>query len=117
VLGRLSANGLGPDGPDKWREQLDVIQGLMSGAPETSLARESSMAVQFRELDALNTQIAQQAQFLIETQNNELAERIETARKRLMRLVIAASALAAALALAFGVWLARPFKRLERAIV
>ncbi|MDM0031447.1 ATP-binding protein [Variovorax sp. J22P271] len=117
VLGRLSANGLGPEGPDKWREQLDVIQGLMSGAPETSLARESSMAVQFRELDALNTQIAQQAQFLIETQNNELAERIETARKRLMRLVIAASALAAALALAFGVWLARPFKRLERAIV
>jgi two-component system sensor histidine kinase GlrK len=89
----------------------------MSGAPETSLARESSMAVQFRELDALNTQIAQQAQFLIETQNNELAERIETARKRLMRLVIAASALAVGLALAFGVWLARPFKRLERAIV
>jgi len=117
VLSRLGSNGLGPDGPDKWREQLDVIQGLMSGAPETSLARESSMAVQFRELDALNTQIAQQAQFLIETQNNELAQRIETARKRLMRLVIAASALAVALALAFGVWLARPFKRLERAIV
>ncbi|MDM0017764.1 sensor histidine kinase [Variovorax saccharolyticus] len=117
VLSRLGTNGLGPDGPDKWREQLDVIQGLMSGAPETSLARESSMAMQFRELDALNTQIAQQAQFLIETQNNELAQRIETARKRLMRLVIAASALAVALALAFGVWLARPFKRLERAIV
>jgi two-component system sensor histidine kinase GlrK len=73
--------------------------------------------MQFRELDALNTQIAQQAQFLIETRNNELAERIESARKRLMRLVIAASALAVALALAFGVWLARPFKRLERAIV
>lgn len=117
VLSRLGTNGLGPDGPDKWREQLDVIQDLMSGAPETSLARESSMAVQFRELDALNTQIAQQAQFLIETQNNELAQRIETARKRLMRLVIAASALAVSLALAFGVWLARPFKRLERAIV
>jgi two-component system sensor histidine kinase GlrK len=117
VLSRLSSNGLGDDGPDKWREQLDVIQGLMSGAPETALARETSMAMQFRELDALNTRIAQQAQFLIETQNNELAQRIETARRRLMRLVIAASALAVALALAFGVWLARPFKRLERAIV
>jgi len=34
-----------------------------------------------------------------------------------MRQVLAASALAVALALAFGVWLARPFKRLERAIV
>jgi two-component system sensor histidine kinase GlrK len=75
------------------------------------------MAMQFRDLDALNTNIAQQAQVLIETQNNALAERIEMARTRLMRLVVAASGLAAVLALAFGVWLARPFKRLERAIV
>jgi two-component system sensor histidine kinase GlrK len=117
VLDRLSANGVGADGPEKWREQLEVIQGLMSGAPETALARESSMAMQFRDLDALNTNIAQQAQFLIETQNKALAERIETARTRLMRLVVAASALAVSLALAFGVWLARPFKRLQRAIV
>ncbi len=117
VLDRLTANGLGADGPQKWREQMEVIQGLMSGAPETALARESSMAMQFRDLDALNTNIAQQAQFLIETQNKALAERIETARTRLMRLVVAASALAVSLALAFGVWLARPFKRLQRAIV
>ena len=27
----------------------------MSGPPETALARESSMAMQFRDLDALNT--------------------------------------------------------------
>jgi len=117
VLDRLTSNGLGADGPQKWREQMEVIQGLMSGAPETALARESSMAMQFRDLDALNTNIAQQAQFLIETQNVALAERIETARRRLMRLVVAASVLAVSLALAFGVWLARPFKRLQRAIV
>jgi len=117
VLDRLQSNGLGPEGPDRWREQLDVIQGLMSGAPETALARESSMAMQFRDLDALNTNIAQQAQFLIETQNRELADRIQTARTRLMRLVVATSALAVSLALAFGIWLARPFKRLQRAIV
>jgi len=117
VLDRLLSNGLQPVGADMWRAQLDVIQGLMSGAPETALARESSMAMQFRDLDALNTNIAQQVQFMIETQNNALAERIETARRRLMRLVVAASALAVSLALAFGIWLARPFKRLERAIV
>jgi two-component system sensor histidine kinase GlrK len=117
VLDRLGASGLPSTGPDQWRAQLDVIEGLMSGPPETALARENSMAMQFRDLDALNTQIAQQAQFLIETQNNALAQRIESARTRLMRLVVAASALAAVLALAFGVWLARPFKRLERAIV
>ena len=74
-----------PTGLDLWRAQLGVIEGLMSGAPDTALARESSMAMQFRDLDALNTNIAQQAQFLIETQNNALAQRIENARRRLMR--------------------------------
>jgi two-component system sensor histidine kinase GlrK len=117
VLDRLASSGLPASGPSMWRAQMEVIEGLMSGASETALARESSMAMQFRDLDALNTNIAQQAQFLIETQNNALAQRIETERQRLMRLVVAASALAAGLALAFGVWLARPFKRLERAIV
>jgi two-component system, NtrC family, sensor histidine kinase GlrK len=117
VLARLEANGLNGDTPSQWREQLEVIEGLMNGPPETALARESSMAAQFRELDAFNTNLAQQAQYLIETQNNELSQRIEAARQRLMRLVLAASALAVLLALAFGVWLARPFKRLQRAIV
>ena len=117
VLDRLGNNGLPSAGPDRWRAQFELIEGLMSGTADTALSRESSMAMQFRDLDALNTNIAQQAQFLIETQNNALAERIETARTRLMRLVVASSALAAALAMAFGVWLARPFKRLERAIV
>lgn len=117
ALDRLGANGLPATGLDLWRAQLAVIQGLMSGAPETALARESSMAMQFRDLDALNSNLAQQAQILIEAQNNALAQRIENARQRLMREVLAASALAVALALAFGVWLARPFKRLQRAIV
>jgi two-component system sensor histidine kinase GlrK len=117
VMARLEANGLNGDTPSQWREQLQVIEGLMNGPPETALPRESSMAAQFRELDALNSNLAQQAQYLIETQNNELSQRIEAARQRLMRLVLAASGLAVLLALAFGVWLARPFKRLQRAIV
>ena len=117
VLDRLEKNGLMPQSIAQWRAQLGVIEGLMSGSPDTALTRESSMAAQFRELDALNTTLAQQAQFLIETQNNALAQRIENARRRLMREVIAASALAVVLALAFGIWLARPFKRLEHAIV
>ncbi|RYY86528.1 MAG: two-component sensor histidine kinase [Comamonadaceae bacterium] len=117
TLDRLVQNDLAPASADAWRQQLDVIGGLMIGPADNALQRESSMAMQFRDLDALNTQIAQQAQFLIETQNNALAQRIENARKRVMRQVIAASVLAVSLALAFGVWLARPFKRLQRAIV
>ncbi|WP_295377512.1 ATP-binding protein [uncultured Pseudacidovorax sp.] len=117
VVQRLVDNGLLPQSAQQWREQMSTIEGLMNGAPETALAREGSMALQFRELDALNTQLAQQAQMLIEAQNNALADRLEAARRRLTLQVVAASGLAAALALAFGIWLARPFKRLERAIV
>jgi len=117
VVQRLVDNGLAPEAADEWRKQSGAIEALLAGPQETALARESSMAMQFRDLDTQNTQLAQQAQVLIQTQNDALADRIESARIRLMREVLAASALALALALAFGVWLARPFKRLERAIV
>jgi two-component system sensor histidine kinase GlrK len=117
VIDRLVDTGLAVEAADQWREQIGAIESLMSGPQETALARESTMALQFRDLDGHNTQIAQQAQTLIEAQNKALAERIESARTRLMREVLAASGVALALALAFGVWLARPFKRLERAIV
>ena len=117
VVGKLVDNGLPPASIDAWRAQLGVIEGLMNGPPDTALTRESTMALQFRELDGLNTNIAQQAQFLIETGNNALAQRIENAGRRLMRQVVVASGLAVSLALAFGIWLARPFKRIERAIV
>ncbi len=117
VIDRLVANGLTVEAADEWREQIGAIEAQMIGPQETALARESTMALQFRDLDGHNTQIAQQAQTQIETQNKALVERIESARTRLMREVLAASGLAVALALAFGIWLARPFKRLERAIV
>jgi two-component system, NtrC family, sensor histidine kinase GlrK len=117
VIDRLVANGLTVEAADEWREQIAAIEAQMIGPQETALARESTMALQFRDLDGYNTQIAQQAQMQIETQNKALDERIESARTRLMREVLAASGLAIALALAFGIWLARPFKRLERAIV
>ncbi|MEJ8846724.1 sensor histidine kinase [Variovorax rhizosphaerae] len=117
VVGKLVDNGLSAEAVVGWRAQLAAIEGLMDGPSDTSLARENSVALQFRELDGFNTAIAQQAQNLIETQNKALAERIENAGDRLMRQVLAASALAVSLALAFGVWLARPFKRIERAIV
>ena len=117
VLERLEKNGLLPASIEPWRVQLGVIEGLMSGSADSALARESTMAMQFRELDTLNTSLAQQAQFLIEMQNDALAKRIENARRRLMREVVAASVLAVVLALAFGIWLARPFKRMEHAIV
>jgi two-component system sensor histidine kinase GlrK len=117
VLTRLADNGVQRTSIDAWRMQLDALERLLGGPSDTALSRETTMAMQFRDLDAVNTDIAQQAQTQIEAQNTALSTRLEEARTRLMRQVLAASALAVALALAFGVWLARPFKRLQRAIV
>ncbi len=117
VLTRLADNGVQRTSIDAWRMQLDAMERLLVGPSETALTRETTLAMQFRDLDAVNTDIAQQAQTQIEAQNTALSTRLEDARTRLMREVLAASALAVALALAFGVWLARPFKRLQRAIV
>ena len=116
-LERLADNGVPKQTLDAWSAQLQVIEHLMAGPPETALTREATLATQFRELEAVNTSIAQQAQTLIEERDDELEDHIESARLRLMREVLAASVLAVVLALGFGIWLARPFQRLERAIV
>ncbi len=117
LLDRLAQNGLVAAPAGDWRRQLGTIQGLLTGSPDSALDREKNLATRFRELDGLNAMIAQQVQFTIEGQNTRLADRIEDTRLRLTRQVLGASALAVVLALAFGIWLARPFKRLERAII
>lgn len=38
---------------------MRLIEDLLTGSSDTALAREGSMAMQFRELETLNTQIAQ----------------------------------------------------------
>ena len=98
VVGKLVDNGLPPESVVGWRAQLDVINELMAGPADTALQRDNTIALQFRELDGFNTAIAQQAQNLIEAQNKALAERIQNAGERLMRQVLAASALAVPLA-------------------
>ena len=101
----------------QWHAQADTIQKLFQGPQETALERERSIAAEFRELVALNNRITAQTQALIEQRNKALDEQLEASRVRLTRQVLLTIALAVLLALAFGVWLARPFKHLERAIV
>ncbi|APW39699.1 two-component sensor histidine kinase [Rhodoferax koreense] len=102
---------------DRWRAQYKVLRGLMDGPPETVLERERTLAAEFRELEAINSTVAQQVQQAIAKRNLELTAQLETSRNNLTRQVIGTIALAVALAIAFGIWLARPFKRLEKAIV
>ena len=116
ILKRLEDNELPPEFADNWRAQLSVITELLDGPPETALDRESEVAQAFRAIDGHSASIAQKVQSIIGTRNETLQARFENSRQELTQQVLGSIALAALMALAFGVWLARPFKRIEKAI-
>ena len=117
ALQQMAGAGLRGDEPAVWRAQAQSIAALLEGPVQTSLERERLVAAEFRDLDAVNGRIVAQVQALIESRDRALRGQLDAARARLMQQVVAAIALAVMLAVGFGVWLARPFKRLERAIV
>ncbi|WP_047197822.1 sensor histidine kinase [Caldimonas brevitalea] len=117
VLQRLVDNRLPGDRADEWRGRLDSIRQQMRGPRVTARQREQTMSIAFRELDDLNTAIADHVRQSNRLRNQELQQELEASRLQLARQVLGAIALAVVLAFGFGLWLARPLKRLERAIV
>ncbi|HYF41724.1 MAG TPA: ATP-binding protein [Ramlibacter sp.] len=116
ALRRMADQGLPQEQAGRWQSQLDAIAGLLGGPSETALERERAVAAAFREFDALNTGITRQVQEIIEQRDAALREGLDASRARLTQQVALAIALAAVLTAALGIWLARPFKRLEAAI-
>lgn len=116
-LAQMAEAGLRGEALASWSEQADTIGELLLGPAETALDREREVAAQFRELDEVHARIAAAVQALVESRDRALRQQLNAERTRLMQQVWGAIALAAALAVAFGIWLARPFKRLEQAIV
>ncbi|WPB56152.1 sensor histidine kinase [Xylophilus sp. GOD-11R] len=117
LLDELVPGDVPPDVARRWRDELDDITALFAGPPTTALDREKSMAAEFRELERMTAAVAQEVQRAIEERNRAMATELDDSRARLTRLVIGTIFLAVVLAIALGVWLGRPFKRLERAIV
>jgi two-component system sensor histidine kinase GlrK len=116
ILRRLEDNDLPADYAYNWRDRLDAITVLLDGPPETALDREREVAQVFREIDGHSASIAQKVQSIITGRNEALQARFETSRQELTQQVVGSIGIAAILALGFGIWLARPFKRLEKAI-
>jgi two-component system, NtrC family, sensor histidine kinase GlrK len=117
ILQRLQDNELPTEMANRWRDQLRFIEQQLDGPVETALDRERDVARAFRELDRRSAQIAQQVQSIIARRNEALQARFEKSRQMLTQQVVGAIVLAAIMAVGFGIWLARPFRRLERAIV
>lgn len=116
ILRRLENNELPADYAYNWLDRLDAITLLLDGPPETALDREREVAAVFREIDGHSASIAQKVQSIITGRNEALQASFETSRQELTQQVVGSIGIAAILALGFGIWLARPFKRLERAI-
>jgi two-component system sensor histidine kinase GlrK len=117
TLQRMRRNGLPQPLVKRWQAQLEDVAELLRGPAETALDRERGIALAFRELDSINSAIARAVQDDIEARDRALRGNLAASRTRLMQQVVLAIALAAVLAVTLGVWLARPFKRMERAVV
>jgi len=117
ALDRLADIGIPPAQVRDWRTTEELIAAQLRG-PEAALrARETSVAAAFRELDAINAAIAEQVRTATELRNQELMNELEVGRVQLGRQILGAILVSVFLAFAFGLWLARPLKRLEEVVV
>lgn len=116
TMQRLELNGLPPELAAKWLAHLEEVSRLLDAPAAQSLENERVAAATFLEIDALNAIISQQVQDLNTRRSDALQEKIEASRREVTHQVVGVIVLALVLALALGIWLARPFKRLENAI-
>ncbi len=116
ILQRLELNGLPPELAAKWLAHLNEVSRLLDAPAAQSLENERAAAATFLEVDALNAIISQQVQDINTHRSDALQEKIEASRREVTHQVVGVIVLALVLALALGIWLARPFKRLESAI-
>jgi two-component system sensor histidine kinase GlrK len=117
LLSSLVPDDATPALAQSWHKQLDAITALFAGSAETAIDRERTMAAAFRDLEQINGEIAGGVQHAIEERNKTMTTQLDNSRARLTRLVFGSIAFSVALAVALGLWLARPFKRIERAII
>jgi two-component system sensor histidine kinase GlrK len=117
ALARLQQNQLPASMAQTWRTTADAIAARLGGPRNTARKREQDLTDAFRELAVSNGDIAEQMQRVSQSGNESLRTELEAGRRQLGRQVLGAIALAVLMAMAFGVWLSRPLKRLEEAIV
>lgn len=100
-----------------WRALLGTIRAQLRGSEASLPEREATLAAAFRDLDALNNTLAERVRQAAQSRNDALRGQLEAGRLELARQLLAAIAISLGLALIFGLWLARPMKRLEAAVV
>lgn len=102
----------------RWRTQIAAIAERLDGPRGLlRLEDESALAPLFRELEAASAAITAQVRQLGDARAARLQDRFEDARRGFAQQVAGAIVLAAGAALGFGIWLTRPLRRLEQAVI
>ncbi|MET0209950.1 MAG: ATP-binding protein [Burkholderiaceae bacterium] len=121
LLKRLRTQAVNHGPLDGWTVRLQEIRALLdqprNGNPQIARRREMDLTAKFRELGTLTGSLADDVRRHTEANNTMLQDRLESGRVKLGQLVLGAILLAAVLSIGFGIWLTRPLRRLERAIV
>jgi two-component system sensor histidine kinase GlrK len=117
ILRRLEDNDLPAETARSWRDQLARITANLDAPVEPAMDQDPLIAQSFRDMDLLNRTVAQQVQAIMAERNTALQDRLDLSRRQLAIQVTGSILLSAAMAVGFGVWLARPLRRLEKAIV
>ena len=116
LLGEMRRHDLPVELTTQWVAQIEPIKDELGGPKASIQQREDALDESFRTLDRLDGQIAEAVRRLDDERSAALQAQLEDGRASVGTQVLGAIVLAALLALAFGVWLTRPLKRLERAI-
>ena len=101
----------------RWRAQVFDIGNRLDGGGAAALARDAQVSQDFRELDALVGEMAEQVRGLAQARSAALQAELDQGRIAWGRQVAGAIVLALVLALALALGLARPLRRVEQAIV
>jgi len=117
ALARLADYSVASNLAQQWRSNEALIETQLQGSEAEMRAREVSVTGAFRELDGVNAAIAEQVRMATESRNQVLMSELETGRTQLGRQILAAIGVTIVLAFVFGLWLARPLKRLEDVVV
>lgn len=117
ALARLADNRIPLKLATEWRAAETVIETQLRAPGVEMRLRETAVTNAFAELGSINAAIAEQVRVATEARNQVLMDELESGRAELGRQILAAIVVAIVMALSFGVWLARPLKRLEQAVI
>ena len=101
----------------EWKDKVNAIVASFNGPAESAGQRDAAVAAGFRDLSGINTRIAQEVRHVIDQRRLALQMQMQDSREQLTWLVWVSIGGALLLAVAFGRWLSRPFRRVESAIV